>query len=190
MADEYPIKLFTTQKDFEKWLDTNHDKEKGVWLKFAKKNSGETSVNYDEALDVALCYGWIDSQAKSFDEKFYLQKFTPRGKRSIWSKVNTQHAERLIKDGKMRPPGLLEIEKAKTDGRWERAYESPKNMVTPDLFLTELKKHKKAYEFYQILNKANTYAIAWRLQTAKKPETIERRIHQIINMLDRGEKFH
>lgn len=186
----YEIKHFVTQEQFEKWLHENHDRISGVWLKFAKKNSGETSVNYDEALDVALCYGWIDSQAKSFDEKFYLQKFTPRGKRSIWSKVNTEHVARLIAMGTMQQSGLVQVEKAKVDGRWGRAYDSPKNISVPEDFLTELKKNNKAYDFYQTLNKANVYAIAWRLQTAKKPETVTRRSQQIIEMLERGEKFH
>lgn len=157
---------------------------------FAKKNSGEQSVNYDEALDVAICYGWIDSLAKSLNEKFYLQKFTPRGSRSVWSKVNTEHANRLIEEKKMQPAGLVEIEKAKADGRWERAYDSPKNMTLPDAFLDELKKNKDAYDFYQTLNKTNTYAIAWRLQTAKKPETVSKRTVQIIEMLSKKQKFH
>ena len=190
MADEYEIKLFKNPSDFEKWLEENHSTMPGIWLKFAKKNSGETSINYDQALDVALCYGWIDSQAKALDDKFYLQKFTPRGKRSIWSKVNTEHVARLVKEGKMRPPGLAQVELAKADGRWEAAYDPQKNSTPPEEFVMALKKNKKAYEFYQTLSKGNVYAITWRLQTAKKPETVTRRIEAIIAMLERGEKFH
>lgn len=190
MADEYQVKLFETPEEFEKWLEQNHNTVAGIWLKFAKKNSGVTSINYDQALDVALCYGWIDSQGKALDDKFYLQRYTPRGRRSVWSKINTEHVARLIKEGKMQPAGLTQVERAKADGRWDAAYDSPKNMTFPDLFLDELKKNKSAYEFFQTLNKTNTYAIAWRLQTAKKPETVKKRISLIIEMLSKKKKFH
>lgn len=191
MKDQaYPILQFETQKEFEEWLSKNHDKEQGVWLQFAKKGTGVTTIVYSEALDVALCYGWIDGQSKRFDDTFYLQKFVPRGRKSIWSKINRENVLRLIKEGRMRPSGLLQIDAAKKDGRWDQAYDSPKNMKVPEDFLNELKKDKNAYAFYQTLNRANTYAIAWRLQTAKKPETREKRIHAIIDMLKKGEKFH
>src|SRR6185369_11298873 len=139
------------------------------WLKFFKKNSGVQSINYDQALDVALCYGWIDSQLKSFDEKAYLQKFTPRRSKSIWSKRNVEYIERLMKAGRMKPAGIKQYEEAKADGRLEAAYDKPSEMKMPEDFLAELAKNKKANAFFQTLNKANTYAIAWRLQTAKKP---------------------
>ena len=119
-SKEYEVKLFISVKEFEEWLESQHDKQPGIWLKFAKKNSGKQSVTYAEAVQIALCYGWIDSQAKSLDESYYLQKFTPRGPRSIWSKINTEHVACLIKERKMQPAGLLEVEKAKSDGRWER----------------------------------------------------------------------
>lgn len=185
----YPIKLFKTQKAFEEWLSENYEKS-GVWLKFAKKASGETSTNYDEALDVALCYGWIDSQTKALDDKFYLQKFTPRGPRSIWSKINTEHIARLIKEGRMRPSGIAAVDKAKKEGRWDNAYNSPKEMKLPDVFLKMIIANKKAYEFYKTLNKTNTFAIAFRVHTAKKEETKLRRMEKIIEMLERGEKIY
>ena len=187
--DEYPVLLFDSQKEWERWLSENYE-ARGVWLKFAKKNSDYTSVNYAEALDVALCYGWIDSQTKSLDDAFYLQKFTPRGQRSIWSKINTAHIERLTRLGRMQPSGIAQVEAAKKDGRWERAYSSPETMQVPQDFLQLLATHKKANEFFQTLNKSNRYAIAWRLETAKKEETRQRRMQTILAMLEKGEKFH
>ena len=162
----------------------------GIWLRFYKKGSGIVSLNYAAALDEALCFGWIDGQSKSLDENSYLQKFTPRRARSIWSKRNIEHVARLIEEGKMNPSGLKEAEAAKTDGRWQKAYDSPANMEIPEDFLRELSKDKKAFAFYKTLNKANTYAIVWRLQTAKKPDTREKRMKAILEMLSRGEKFH
>lgn len=181
---------FVSQKEWEKWLSRHHESSKGVWIKFAKKASGIPTVTYDEALEVALCYGWIDGQAKSLDEKFYLQKFVHRRPRSVWSKRNCDIANRLIKEKKMQPAGLLEIEKAKQDGRWERAYDSPKNMVIPEDFLKELAKNQKAEAFFKTLNKTNVFTIGLRLQTAKKQETRERRMQVIIAMLEKGEKFY
>lgn len=187
---EYPVMGFEKDLDWEKWLDENHSGFKGVWLKFYKKGSGKTSVNYAQALDVALCFGWIDGQTKSLDEEAYLQKFTPRRAKSFWSKRNIEHVERLTREGKMKTAGLKEVEAAKSDGRWEQAYDSPANMSMPEEFLKELSKNKKAQDFFKSLNKTNTYAIGWRLQTAKLPETKQKRIKVIIEMLARGEKFH
>ena len=187
---EYDIKLFSTSADWEEWLEKNGKITPGIWVKFARKGSGEISVSFDEALECALCYGWIDGQGKSLDETFYLNKFTPRGVRSTWSKRNCDIVERLIKEKRMRPSGLAAVEAAKKDGRWDRAYDSPKNMVVPDDFLQKVKKNAKTYAFYQTLNKTNTYAIAWRLQTAIKPETRERRMKTILEMLEKGEKIH
>lgn len=190
MVTEYPIKLFSTQAAWEEWLEKHHQDVEGVWLRFYKKNSGVSSLVYDQALEVALCYGWIDSQVKKYDDVSYLQKFTPRRSKSIWSKVNTQHIERLLKEGKMKPAGLAQVEAAKLDGRWTAAYDSPTDMQMPDEFLTELKKDKKAEAFFITLNRTNTYAIAWRLQTAKKPETKTKRIREIIEMLHEEKKLH
>ena len=161
-----------------------------MWLRIYKKGSGTASVTYAEALDVALCYGWIDSHKRPKDTRSWLQRFGPRRARSVWSRLNTQHAERLIKAGRMKPAGLREVEAARKDDRWQRAYDSPGATVIPADFLKELSKNKKAKSFFEGLNKANTYAIAYRLQTAKKPETRERRMRSILAMMAKGEKFH
>ena len=189
IKQEQPTLFFETQEKFREWLGDNHSVSDGIWLKFFKKGSGVTSLNYDQALDEALCYGWIDGQAKSLDEKAYLQRFTPRRKRSMWSQRNREHIERLTQMGKMTPSGTSEVERAKADGRWETAYASPANTVPPEDFLAELKKNKKAEEFFNTLNKTNTYAIIWQIQNAKKPETRARRIQKFITMLQKGEKL-
>ena len=186
----FPILTFKTPDEWYDWLEKNHAISDGVWLRFYKKGSGITGLTHATSLDGALCYGWIDSQAKTLDEKSYLQKYTPRRSKSIWSKVNTEHIARLIKEGKMQPAGLAQVEAAKKDGRWDAAYNSPSNIVIPEDFLKELAKDKKAEAFFNTLNKTNTYTIAWRLETAKKPETRERRMKVILEMLSRGEKFH
>lgn len=184
------ILSFKTYLLFEKWLAKNHKTSPGIWLRFFKKDSGEKTITYDEALDVALCYGWIDGQVKPFDDKSWIRKFTRRGPKSLWSERNTRHIERLTASGKMKPPGEAEVEKAKKDGRWLNAYDSPGKMTIPEDFLKELARNKKAREFFESLNKANKYAIAWRLQTAKKPETREKRKKAILEMLAKGQKFH
>jgi uncharacterized protein YdeI (YjbR/CyaY-like superfamily) len=189
-SDTLPIIEFKTAKAFETWLTKNQDNSNGIWLKIFKKGSGEKTVTYAEALDIALCYGWIDGQKQAHDEEAWLQKFCPRSAKSIWSKVNTGHVERLIKEGRMRPAGLKAVEKAKADGRWEKAYDSGTSMTIPEDFLTELSKNKKAEAIFKGLNKANLFSIVFRLQTAKKQETREKRMKQIIEMLARGEKFH
>jgi uncharacterized protein YdeI (YjbR/CyaY-like superfamily) len=187
---DFPIIFFESQDEWRSWLEKNHNVDRGVWLRFYKKGSGITSLNYAQALDEALCYGWIDGQSKTSDEKSYLQKFTRRSARSIWSKRNIEHIARLTEEGKMKPSGLKAAEAAKADGRWDMAYDSPGNMSIPEDFLLELSKDNKAFAFFETLNKANTYAISWRLQTAKKPETREKRMKIILGMLSRGEKFH
>ena len=187
---ELPIIAFVSEKDWETWLAKNHDKSEGIWVKFFKKNSGEQTITYAQALDGALCYGWIDSQLKSLDEKAYLQKFTPRRSKSIWSKRNIEHISRLTKEGRMQPAGIKQVEEAKKNGQWEMAYDSPSNMTVPDDFLKELEKDKKAKEFFEGLNKANKYAIAWRLQTAKTPETRAKRMKTLLEMLSKEQKLH
>ena len=187
---DHPILSFKTPKAFEKWLEQNSDKFNGIWLRFFKKDTGEKSINYKEALDEALCYGWIDGQLNKFDEKSYIQKFTPRRPKSTWSKKNTEHIERLTALGKMKPAGLAEVEKAKADGRWEKAYDSLSQMQIPDDFMKLLSKNKKAQAFFDSLNKTNRYAIAWRLQTAKKSETREKWMIRILEMLSKNQKFH
>ena len=189
-ARELPILPFESKKKWSDWLAKQHDKSAGAWLKLAKKDSGIASVTYEEALDVALSYGWIDGQKKGFDDKYWLQKFTPRGPKSIWSKINTEKAETLIASGEMKPAGLKAIEAAKQDGRWEAAYSSQKNISVPEDFQAALDKNKKANAFFVTLNSANRYAILFRIQTAKKAETRATRIQQFVEMLKRGEKLH
>jgi uncharacterized protein YdeI (YjbR/CyaY-like superfamily) len=184
------IQPFSSPAAFRKWLSSNHRKSPGIWLQIFKKGSDTATITYAEALDEALCYGWIDGQKQAHDAHSYLQKFTPRRARGGWSKINTQHAERLIRDGRMKPAGQSEIDAAKADGRWQSAYDSPSNATFPEDFLATLRKDPAAQAFFDSLNKANRYAIAYRLQTAKKPETRERRMTLILGMLSRGESFH
>ncbi len=189
-ATELPVKLFKTQKAWVTWLDKNHTKSAGVWLRIAKKTSDLKSVSYAEAVEAALCYGWIDGQGKGLDESEYLQKFTPRGSRSIWSKINRTKAEALIKSGRMQPAGLAAIERAKKNGRWDAAYDSHRTATVPDDFQAELNKNPKAKAFFATLDSTNRYAILWRIQTARKAETRARRIEQFIRMLEQHEKIH
>ena len=189
-ATDLPILPFASQKKWADWIAKQHDKSSGVWLKLAKKGSEISSVTYDEALEVALCYGWIDGQKKGYDDKYWLQKFTPRAAKSIWSKINTEKAEKLIKSGKMEPAGLKAIEAAKQDGRWDAAYESQKNISVPDDFQAALNKSPKAKVFFATLNSVNRYAILFRIHNAKKPETRAKRIQQFVVMLERGEKLY
>jgi len=190
MSLEIPTLLFKNAKAWETFLSKNNGTSNGVWLQLAKKSSGTTSVTYSEALDVALCHGWIDGQKKAFDESFWLQKFTPRGARSIWSKINREKALDLIQSGRMKPAGLLEIEKAKVDGRWAAAYDSQKSATVPVDFQAELDAHPDANTFFSTLDSGNRYAILFRIQTAKKPETRSRRVQEFIAMLERKEKIH
>lgn len=189
-AKEQPILPFPDAAAFRHWLKENHTDHQGIWMQLAKKNSGITSITYAEALDEALCYGWIDGQKKSHDAQCWLQKFTKRGARSVWSQINIGHIERLTNEGRMQPAGQAAVDAAKADGRWERAYHSHSNHEIPEDFLSAVSKHAKAKAFLDTLNKANRYAIYFRLTTAKKPETRARRFEQILDMLKRGEKFH
>jgi uncharacterized protein YdeI (YjbR/CyaY-like superfamily) len=184
-----PTIEFKTAEAFETWLEKNHDNSNGFWLKIFKKDSGIKTISYAEALDVALCYGWIDGQKQAFDEQAWLQKFCPRTPKSIWSKINIGHVERLINEGRMKPAGLKAVEKAKTNGNWEKAYDSSSTMTIPDDFLKELSKNKAAEAFFMGLNKSNLFFIGFRLQTAKKQETRDKRMKEIIEMLAKGEKF-
>jgi uncharacterized protein YdeI (YjbR/CyaY-like superfamily) len=185
-----PSIAFQSAKEWRTWLSKNAQDSNGVWLKIFKKDSKETTITYAEALEEALCYGWIDGQKKSLDKEAWLQKFCPRGPKSVWSKVNIGLIEKLVKAGKMKPEGLKAVASAKADGRWDMAYDSPSKMTVPDDFIKELSKNKKALEFYESLNKANLYSIAFRLQTAKKPETRQKRMEVILDMLSKGQKFH
>jgi uncharacterized protein YdeI (YjbR/CyaY-like superfamily) len=181
---------FQDPKAWAAWLAKNHGESAGVWVRMAKKASGLKSVSHSEALEVALCYGWIDGQAKSSDENAWVQKFTPRGKKSIWSKINRAKALALIEAGKMKPAGLAEIERAKKDGRWDAAYDSPRAASVPDDLQAALDGNARAKAFFATLNGQNRYAVLFRIQTAKKAETRARRIRQFVEMLARGEKLH
>ena len=181
---------FISPRAFRAWLAKNHRSSAGIWLRIYKKDSGVATVTYAEALDQALCYGWIDGQKQPRDQQSWLQKFTPRRPNSGWSKNNTKHAERLIRSGAMTAAGLKEVEGAKADGRWQAAYDAFGSSAVPDDFLKELGRNKKAKAFFATLNKTNLYSIVYRLQTAKKPETRAKRMQAIIAKLSRGEKFH
>jgi len=182
---------FKTSVDFRHWLEKNHAASDGIWLRISKqRESRENSLTYAEALDQALCYGWIDGQKKPSDKLSWLQKFTPRRPRSRWSKINTQHVERLIKAGTMTPAGMEAVKAAKTDGRWNAAYTSSSSAAPPEYFLRDLRKNKKAEAFFRTLNKANVYSIVYRLETAKRPETREKRMKTILALMEQGKAFH
>lgn len=186
---DLPVKPFKDAAAFEKWLEKNASAA-GLWLKIAKKDSGIASVTYAEALDVALCHGWIDGLKKGLDDQFFLQRFTPRKKRSLWSKNNIAHVERLIAAGRMREGGLREIEAAKADGRWDAAYDGAAKMDVPPELAAALAKNRKAEAFFEQLDKTNRYSFCWRVQSAVKAETKAARVEKLVAMLARGEKIH
>ena len=186
--DGKPIRFFRDQGSWVAWLEGNHAASAGVWLRLAKKSSNLESVSYEDAVEVALCYGWIDGQGKGEDENYSLQKFTPRAKRSVWSKRNRERALTLIESGRMKPAGLREIERARQDGRWSAAYDSPSTMKVPRDLRAALDDHPEARAFFETLDGRNRYAILLQLQTAKRPETRARRIERFVAMLAREEK--
>jgi|SRR5262245_9699890 len=176
--------------DWRAWLRKHHTQVTGIRLRLFKKASGKQVLTYAQALDEALCFGWIDGQKNAYDDECWIQNFSPRRPRSAWSKINTSHAERLIREGRMMPAGLAQVEAAQKDGRFGAAYDSPSASTIPADFLQELSKSKKAQAFFRTLNKANLYAIAHRLQTAKKPETRAKRMTLILRMMKDEKKFH
>jgi uncharacterized protein YdeI (YjbR/CyaY-like superfamily) len=184
------IFLFPHQNAWIAWLAANHATSAGVWLRLAKKGSPIQSLSYAEALEAALCYGWIDAQKKGESEHAWLQRFTPRRRKSIWSKVNREKSTALIEAGRMQSAGLQQVERAKQDGRWDAAYDSPGNAEVPDDLQAALDRNARANAFFRTLDRANRYAILWRIQTAKKAETRARRVRQFVEMLDRHEKIH
>jgi uncharacterized protein YdeI (YjbR/CyaY-like superfamily) len=188
--DSDPIHAFESQKAWEKWLRTNHRSSTGIWMRLAKKRSGIPSVTYAEAVESALCYGWIDGHKRSHDEASWLQRFTARRPRSMWSETNRQKALALIDAGRMKAGGLREVEKAKQDGRWDAAYGSASTIVLHPDFQKALNKSPGAKKFFKTISAANRYAILWRIQTAKRAETRERRISEYVAMLERGETLH
>jgi uncharacterized protein YdeI (YjbR/CyaY-like superfamily) len=190
-AAPLPIVDFARQAAWADWLEANHGASAGVWLRLAKKGSGSPSVSYAEAVESALCFGWIDGQKDSYDEQAWLQKFTPRGPRSIWSKINRERVGELVARGLMRPAGLAAVERAKQGGQWEAAYDPPSvATVPPDLQAALDASEKGAQAFFDSLNGANRYAVLWRIQTVKKAETRARKIVELVAMLERKEKLH
>lgn len=186
---DLPILSFETQEAWRQWLDAHHGESSGIWLRYYKKGAGKATIVYAEALEVALCYGWIDSQSQKWDEISYLQKYTPRRKRSIWSQVNVEKVGRLIEQGLMQPAGLREIEAAKADGRWDAAYASFSQASVPEDLQAELDKHPEAKAFFESLNKTQRYSFITRISLAKKPETRARRLGLAMEKLKKGEKF-
>jgi uncharacterized protein YdeI (YjbR/CyaY-like superfamily) len=190
MQQSSPKRRFQSKADWAEWLDKNHAKSSGIWLRLAKKDSGLISVAYKEALDVALCYGWIDGQKQPENDKTWLQRFVPRSARSVWSKINREKAEALIESGQMKPAGLAVIDNAKKNGRWHAAYDSQSKATVPPDFEAALDLSPRAKAFFATLESGNRYAILWRIQTAKRSETRARKIREFIAMLERNEKLH
>lgn len=185
--DGKPVLAFASPEDWEAWLEAEHGRSDGVWLRFAKKGSGVASVAYAEALEVALCFGWIDSQVARYDERFYLQRFTPRRPRSRWSQLNRDKVEALAREGRLRPAAVEQVELAKADGRWEAAYASPANAEVPADLRQALDASQAAAEAWAGLSKSSRFAVLYQLQEAKKPETRERRLRKFVGLLERGE---
>jgi uncharacterized protein YdeI (YjbR/CyaY-like superfamily) len=185
-----PILAPASAREWERWLEEHHQSASGVWLKIAKKGSPASSPVYAEALDVALCFGWIDGQKAAYDESVWLQRFTGRGPRSKWSRINREHATRLIAEGRMRPPGLEQVDRARGDGRWEAAYEPQSTATVPDDLAAALDRSPAAAAFFATLNSVNRYAILYRIGDAKRPETRAKRIARFVEMLERGDKLY
>ena len=182
--------LFKNARAFEAWLKKHHATSDGLWLKIAKRGAAEPSVTYAEAVEIALCWGWIDGQKKGLDDRYFLQRFTPRRARSVWSKINVGKAAALIEAGRMQAPGYAQIEAAKADGRWAQAYDGARTSAVPEDLSAALEAEPRAKAFFATINAANRYAVLWRIQTAEKPETRARRIAQLVEMLARGETIH
>jgi len=188
--DDLPVRRFASRAAWEKWLTANHDRSPGVWLELAKKDSGVDSVSRPDALEVALCYGWIDSQSMTVDEKRYRQRFTPRRSRSKWSKINCAAVERLHAEGRLAPAGIREMEAAKSDGRWESAYDSPRTIAVPPDLEARLGSNTRARRAFEKLDSRNRYAILYRLHHAKRADTRQRRLDQFVAMLETGRTLH
>ena len=183
-------RAFATADDWEAWLEAEHEQTDGIWLKIAKKKAGIESVTHPEALELALCFGWIDGQRKAFDENWFLQRFTPRRRGSKWSRINRDKVEALIAAGRVRPAGLREYEEAKADGRLDNAYEPPSKIAVPPDLQREFDKNPAAADFFATLDSQNRYAVLYRIHDAKRPETRARRIAQYVEMLAEGRKLH
>ena len=184
------MRRFASRAAWEKWLAANHERSPGLWVELAKKDSGLLSVSHAEALELALCYGWIDSQSLSVDERRYRQRFTPRRSRSKWSKINCAAVERLLAEGRLAPAAVREMEAAKRDGRWEAAYDSPRAITVPPDLAARLAKNSKASRAFLKLDSRNRYAILYRLHHAKRPDTRQRRLDEFVAMLAAGRTIH
>jgi uncharacterized protein YdeI (YjbR/CyaY-like superfamily) len=189
-TDDLPVIAFDTVADMEVWLEANASSCPGIWLKIAKKASGVVTVSYAEALEVALCFGWIDGQKASYDETYFLQRFTPRRPRSKWSQVNVEHVDRLTKAGRMRPAGLAEVERAKADGRWDAAYGGMATISVPDDLQAALDANPQARDFFETISRTNRFAVLYRVYDAKRPETRARRIRDLVAMLAEHRTIH
>jgi uncharacterized protein YdeI (YjbR/CyaY-like superfamily) len=185
-----PVRRFRNQRDWAAWLEKNHRRRPGIWLRLAKKGSGLQSITYGEALESALCYGWIDGQKRPENERTWLQRFLPRSAQSVWSKINRRKALALIASGRMKAAGFAAIAEAKAKGRWQAAYDSMRRAAVPEDFQSALDSNPRAYSFFKELDSANRYAILFRIQTAKKTETRSRKIQQFIAMLEGEETIH
>jgi uncharacterized protein YdeI (YjbR/CyaY-like superfamily) len=181
---------FATRRAFETWLRKHHASSAGEWLQLAKAGAAQPTVTYAEAIEVALCWGWIDGQRRGLDDQHWIQRFTPRRACSLWSKINRTKAEALVESGRMQPPGQVEIDRAKADGRWDAAYDGARTAAVPDDLQAALDSQPEAKAFFATIDGTNRYAVLWRVQTAKKPETRARRIETLVAMLARGEKIH
>jgi uncharacterized protein YdeI (YjbR/CyaY-like superfamily) len=190
VSDALEIMEFGSAEEFLAWLGENHDGSAGVWVKLRKKVAGVVGFDYAQALDVALCYGWIDGQKGKFDDEFWVQRFTPRRAQSKWSKINRGKVEALVAEGRMRAPGQAEVDRAKADGRWAAAYAGAKSIEVPEDLTVALAGNVAAAEFFATLNSVNRYAILYRIGDAKKPETRAARIAKFVAMLAAGEKLH
>lgn len=185
-----PVVQIASQGDWEEWLAVNHASSTGLWLRIAKQAAGVATVSYAEALESAICYGWIDGQKGSRDDRFWLQKFTPRRRGSRWSRINRDKAEELLRHGRLKPAGLAQVEQARQDGRWEAAYAGPRTATVPDDLQRALDEHPAARAFFATLDSRNRYAILYRIQDAKKPETRARRIARYVALLDEGKRLY
>jgi uncharacterized protein YdeI (YjbR/CyaY-like superfamily) len=182
--------FFASAAEWEGWLERNHASSDGLWIKIAKKGTGIESVRYPEVLESALCFGWIDGRREALDDQYFLQRYTPRRAGSRWSRINRETAERLIAEGRLQPAGLAQVERAKADGRWETAYESQRSSTVPEDLRRELEARPSAKAFFEELNSRNRYAILYRLQEAKRPETRAQRLQRFVEMLEGGEKIY
>ena len=188
--DDYPVKSFKSSSAFEEWLDKNHKKADGLWMKIAKANTGIKSIAFPDAIDIALCYGWIDGLRRALDEEYYIQKFTPRRGKSVWSVINKNKVAQLIQEGRMKEAGLAAIDHAKKNGQWDKAYHSPANAQVPEDFQKALDKNKKAKAFFAKLSSQNRFAIIYRLHQVKREETKKKKTEEYISMLEKGKTIY